>query len=75
MTSKEMIINLYEKGHAVNYIVKKIYNDLNRGFFIDIKINKYIDKNNYKDMNYCRNMVESVILDYISTSKETKFPL
>lgn len=75
MTRRELVIDLYKKGHTINYITKKIYNNLNKDFFRDLSVNKYINKKNYKDVEFCRNMVESTILEHISTQKETQFPL
>ena len=72
MTSREYVIQMYLAGHSVNYIVKQIYNKLNKRFFDDIKFNRFIDKNEYKNMKYCRNKVEKTLLEHISATKEMK---
>ena len=72
MTTREYVIHLYDEGYSVNFIVRQVYRKLNKGFFIDIKVNYFVNKKLYKNMNYCRNMVESTLLEHISTPKETQ---
>lgn len=70
MDLKEFVIDLYKRNYSIKYITRRVYNLLNKKYFTDFQKTKIINKNNYFNIDFCRNKVETIILDFISVSKE-----
>lgn len=63
---KELILSLYQKGHSVRYITQCVYKKANEGYFHDYYSNKIINNDKYHKLAFCRKLVESTVLEYIS---------
>lgn len=64
MNIKEMIIDLYLKGHSIQYITQCVYKRMNKSYFNDFHKNHVIKMEKYCYIEKCRNLVEKTILEY-----------
>lgn len=69
MTNRELVIDLYRKGYSINHIIYKIFNRLNKSYYIYFKQTGISDKDKYRSIEECRNLVESTILEHITNKK------
>ena len=73
MNIKETILDMYLKGHTIDFIVISVYRLQNNAYFNDFHKNKIISKDKYHYMKSCRHLVEKVILDYTTKQRTTSF--
>lgn len=69
MNIEEMIIDLFLKGHSINYITNRVYRRKNISYFNDYYKKGFINKDKYSYINDCRNLVEKTILKYQTNKK------
>lgn len=69
MDSKELILGLYKRGHSVSFIAQCIYKTLNKDYFYDFYNKKIINSSKYHKIDFCRELVESTILEHISKQR------
>lgn len=69
MDINSLILDLYSKGHSIGYITQCVYKDLNKPYFRDFYNKKIADSSKYHKMEFCRNLVESTILEHITTQR------
>ncbi len=70
MLIKDTIIDLYAKGHSVQYITQVVYKNRNKTYFDEFKQYRIIDSNNYFTLKVCRNLVEGTILEHLKELEE-----
>lgn len=68
-TNREMVLDLYKKGHSLSYITQCLYKMLNKEYFNDYYNHKIINSSKYHKLELCKNLVESTILEYLQTQR------
>lgn len=60
----QLILDLYKKGHSIGYITQCVYKNVNKTYFDIFYSSKVVDSTKYHKIDFCRNLVESTILEY-----------
>lgn len=64
---------MYKKGYSIKFIVNSLYKTMNKSYYNDFFNKHILDNKKYYDIDYCRKMVQSTILDFIK--KKGQSPL
>lgn len=67
MLMKDLVLGLYKKGHSISYITQRVLNSRNKKCFDDFNDSRVFDIKKYHTRRFCREFVETTILNYLKT--------
>lgn len=65
LSRRQTVIDMYKKGYSIKFIVNSLYKTMNKSYYDDFFNKHILDNKKYYDIDYCRKMVQSTILDFI----------
>ncbi len=66
MDYREYILDLYGKGYSFGYISQCVYKLINKSYFEAFRVKKNSTVPDCYKMSFCKNLVESTILEHTS---------